>query len=295
MSFDLKLQDSLKTSDDMGQSRKNGMFRTQVLAGYDAFQDKNGVTRFGQKIFEEENMIVLGGSLFTLEKVFGVKSGLTVEFLEDFLPGFKVSGETPLNEFYPKGTVTCLFGVGTGGCGESSTDVKDVKYYERGLVDMIPFRQSAEPLTSEEQQKYWFRKTVNVGGVDKVAYYLKTFESAPEIKVLWNDAEEYEDGSEVQNNVHETASSNTTSINTFIEITFKITAKDVREFFVDNGTVEQTRINTIGLFTGIKHNISTGPTVTDYRQVKMFSKLNFNNEMLVLPKDLTFVYRIFTS
>jgi len=33
----------------------------------------------------------------------------------------------------------------------------------------------------------------------------------------------------------------------------------------------------------------------DYKQVQLFSKLNFYNEMLNLAKDLTFIYRIYAS
>lgn len=33
----------------------------------------------------------------------------------------------------------------------------------------------------------------------------------------------------------------------------------------------------------------------DYKQVKLFSKLNIPNEMLVMNKDMTIIYRIYTS
>ena len=60
-----------------------------------------------------------------------------------------------------------------------------------------------------------------------------------------------------------------------------------------NGNVEQTRINSIGLFTGILADTTAGQK--DYKDVRMFSKLNINNEMLQNLKTLTFIYRIYTS
>ena len=235
-------------------------------------------------------MIVLGGSLFTLEKVFGINSPIAIRDLRDIMS--LPSSDTPITN--NKDTYVCLFGVGTGGAGESMTDVKDVDYYEDTIYDMVPFRQSETELIPEEAAKYWFKKpvTINVDGgqIHKTAYYLKRFETVPEIHVLWRDAEGDEDGSEVGDNVHETPSTNTTPIETFIELTLKITKKDVREFFNDNGNIEATRINSIGLFTGIRNEGDD-----DYQQVKLFSKLNINNEILVLAKDLTISYRIYTS
>ena len=286
----MKLRDNLNNKDKVSFSMNPSPYtRTKIIGGYDAYQDKNGVTQFGEVVFETENMIVLGGSLFTLEKVFGVKSSLTVDPLNTFMDIANTGTEitTDIN------TYVCLFGVGTGGAGESITDVKDVKYYEREIFDMVPFRQTADELTPDETGKYWFRKSIDVGGVEKTAYYLKKFETTPKIRVLWRDAEGDEDGSEVGAGVHDTSNVNTTPIETFIELTLKITKKDVREFFDDNGNVEVTRINSIGLFTGVLGVLEDG--TQDYKQVKLFSKLNINNEVLTLSKDLTILYRIYTS
>ena len=286
----IKLNDNLNNKDKVSFAMNRSPYaRTKIVAGYDAYKDKNGVTQFGETVFETENMIVLGGSLFTLEKVFGVKSPLTVDSLNNIMEVAN-TGSPVLTD---KDTYVCLFGVGTGGAGESITDVKDVRYYEREIMDMVPLRQTSDELTSDEAAKYWFKKTVNISGVDKTAYYLKRFETDPEIRVLWRDAEGDEDGSEVGSNVHETSSLNTTPIETFIELTLKITKKDVREYFNDLGNVEVTRINSIGLFTGVLGVLEDGSQ--DYKDVKLFSKLNINNEVLTLAKDLTIAYRIYTS
>ena len=42
-------------------------------------------TLTGDKLFEEENQIVLGGALFILEKVFNVEAPINVEYLNDIM------------------------------------------------------------------------------------------------------------------------------------------------------------------------------------------------------------------
>lgn len=278
----LSPQDALSFSFD----KPKPYCRTQIIGGYDLSVDAKGMSQLGEVLFEEENQIVLGGALFTLEKVWGVQSPLTVAYLNDIL-GIANDGP-PMIDVYPRENTVCLFGVGTGGCGDASTAVKDVKFQEREIVDMVPFRVVDTPLAGSEKDKYWFHKELNNG---KHAYYLKAFESNPQIKVLWKDGTDDEDGTEVENGVEN--SSRTEGIETFVEMILNISKKDIREWFEMNGQIDQTRINSIALCTGAKGDLADG--TKDYKQVKMFSKLNINNEMLVLAKDLTIIYRVYTS
>ena len=287
------LTDRLGYSDKISSHGKKPL-RTKIVGGYDAYTDKCGVTRFGEVVFETENMIVLGGSQFTLEKLFGVRSELDIQYLEDIYAdaGFTPSTITDNNVYLPNATV-CLFGVGVGGADESITSVHDVKYYERDmgtLGEWIPIRRVEGSLTVDEAAKYHFKRTVNIGDGEKTEYYLKKFEYEPTIKILWANGEGGEDGTQVNSDVHTTPNSNETPIETFIEMTLKISKKDVREYFTDNMHIEQARINSIGLFSAVYDD-----GVEDYRKVKLFSKLNINNEMLSNSKDLTIVYRIYTS
>lgn len=279
----LNLQDSIETKGSiigdegvLDASMEKAVFRTRI----------QGFNELGELLFTTQNNTVIGGALFTLEKLFGVNAGLTVDTLNNIM-GVGTTGAA-VSMPYPKETVVCLFGVGTGGAGESITSVKPVDFKERTIMDMIPFRYTEVPLSTVDQQRYWFRKTDPNG---KVGYYLKNFESAPITRSLWKDAEGDEDGTEVQAGVH--TSTRTEGIETFVEITLKISKQDCREFFEFNGNIEQARINSIGLFTGIKSTLADGKA--EYKQVKLFSKLNINNEMLTLAKDLTIVYRIYTS
>ena len=280
----LELNDNLKNRDEIVNGKikplrmenQNKVLRTQII-GLD--------TLTGEKLWETENQIVLGGALFILEKCFNVEAPINVDYLNDIMG---INNMDPIEEIYPKDTHVCLFGVGIGGCGDAYTSVVDVKYYEREIFDMIPFRITDEEFTGADVDKYWLKRH-EVDG--KISYFLKSFESPAEIKVLWRDGEEGEDGSEVGTGVHNTE--RTEPIETFVEMILKVNKKDCREYFEMNGNIEAARINSIGLFTGILSTNEYGER--DYKQVKLFSKLNIPNEMLVLSKDITIVYRIFTS
>lgn len=273
---ELKLQDNIDHGDVLSFEMAKPGFKTDIRA----------FNELGEQVFRTENRIVLGGALFVLEKVFGVTSPLTVDYLNNIM-GIATTG-TNITEIYPKNTVVCLFGVGIGGAGESIASVKDVSIKEREIVNMIPFRVTDTALSSADAAKYFFKKDMGSG---RTGYYLKKFESTPTIKALWKDAEGDEDGTEVTSGVH--SSTRTEPIESFVEIVLKINKNDCREWFEINGNVEQTRINSIGLFTGIESTLADGSK--DYKQVKLFSKLNINNEMLDNAKELTVVYRIYTS
>lgn len=239
---------------------------------------------FGNTIFEEENQVVIGGTLFTMEKVWGVKPTLEIETINSIM-GIASDGPAVTDS---KNTFVCLFGLGTGGAGDTSKSVKDVKYYEREIFDMIPLRVPDGELTEQEKLQYFFHTRLQNG---REAYYLKRFEDTPKIISLWKDGAEGEDGTEVENGVHLTQ--RVEPIESFVEMHLKITKKDVREYFEMNGDIEEARFNSIGLFTGVLCDLGDG--TYDYKQVKLFSKLNIPNEPLVLRKDMDIYYRIYTS
>lgn len=282
----LQINDNLNSKDLISFNKPSVLNRTKILGGYDFYKDRRGVSQLGEVLFEEENQIVLGGALFILEKIFNTSAPISTGYLNDIMG---VATYEPVTTIYPKDTAVCLFGVGIGGASDNiAASVNDVKFYENNIVSMVPLRQTSMALTSEEAPKYWFKK-LNPDGT--ISYYLKKFETNPEIKVLWKDAEGDEDGTAVEAGVENT--SRTEPIETFVELILKISKKDVREYFELNGNISQARINSIGLFTGIPGLLADG--TSDYKQVKMFSKLNIPNEMLVLSKDLTIIYRIYTS
>lgn len=311
------ITDNLSTKDGITISKASPGFRTQIIAGYDHFVDEMGHSRFGEVVFEEENMTLIGGSIFTLEKLFGVRmnpnimavSQLSDVFASDGINGPDVWSRASTDNL-PAENVVCLFGVGIGGAGNSIGNVKDVKYYQRTLDSMVPLRMVTDDseLSISEHSKYFCRSESD----GLVSYYLKKFDNV-EIKCKWRDSDDEGEGSNVTSDYYNTSDTVTTPMETFVELTLKITKDDIREYFEieNNGeNVELARVNTVGLFTGISKNLETpipveydtsiGTTepyyrTTDYDQVTCFSALNFDNIMLSLPKELTIIYRIFTK
>ncbi|MDD3172235.1 MAG: hypothetical protein PHF63_00975 [Herbinix sp.] len=261
-------------------------FKTKIIGGHGLYTDDNGMTHLREVLMETHNEIVIGGTLFALEKMFGVRSSLTIDYLNNIL-GIATGG-TDVESQYLSNNFVCLFGVGIGGSGDSIGSKKDVKFVERELGNMVPFRHTSETLSGTDANRYWFKKT---NPDSKVSYYLKTFETAPVIKALWDDGTGDEDGTEVTSNVWQSA--RTEDIEVFVELILKVDKTDIVEWFEANGNIEQCRVNSIGLFTGVQANVGSG--VTDYKLVKMISKFNFNNEMLDMSKDLEFIYRIYTA
>lgn len=308
------LQDKLNSVDNLN-ILQNKPLRTQIIGGFDPFPDKFGRTQFGTVVFEEENMVVLGGSIFILEKLFGdrIKDGSTpvsVPKIENFLPDpYKTaySGTNYVDDGYSytsnliESNIVCLFGVGIGGSGDSINDVKDVHYYDASIDEMIPMREvvNDSDLTVDEHEKYWVRCAPD--NLDYKRFYLKSFENIG-IYSKWRDSVEEAEGTTVKiETVHTTTNVNT-PIETYVELTLRINRDDVREYFEHNANTEVSRVNSIALFSGTKRELADHITIEgaatrnyEYDDVKMFSKLNIGNEILTLPKDLTILYRIFTS
>ena len=276
----MTLRDKINTRDEIAPA---GVERIKHASPY--YRTKVwGVDEFGQTLFEEENQVVLGGSLFTLQKVWGVESPLSIATLNTIM-NVATTGDAVKDL---KNTFVCLFGVGYGGAGDTAKSVKDVKYYEREVFDMVPLRVPEGDLTEEEKLQYFFKKPLEDS---RNGYYLKKFESDPEIKVLWKDGVEGEDGTIVEDGVHSTQ--RTEPIEAFVEMHLKITKKDIREFFEMNGNIEEARFNSIGLFTGVLSDLGGGNY--DYKEVRLFSKLNIPNEYLTLRKDMDIYYRVYAS
>lgn len=275
------LNDKIVTFEQFTQSDKKG-FRTEIIA----------TDEFGNELFRTENQTVLAGGMFVLEKLFNIRATLDVDTINNIMGINSEDSNKP--GVYTFDDIVCLWGIGCGGSGEAFGSVREVKYYEREIgqngqseTQMIPFRLVKLPLEGVDADKYYMRKQIG----EYYAYYAKGFEIDPFIKVLWKDGAEGVDGSEVPPDVYNT--DRTDEIETFVELHLKITKYDVKEWFEYNGEVEKARINTIGLFLGRKYEVEPGRY--DYTNVKLFSKLNFDNEPLVNNKEINFTYRIFIA
>lgn len=272
------------------KEKQKSPFRTEISA-YD---------EFGDVLFTlEHNMVVLGGAITVLEKMWNIRSSLVIDTINNINQINPAVQST--TELLPQDDYVCLWGVGIGGSGDAFGSVRDVKYYEREIGqngqsnEFIPFRTVTTALEGEDVQKYTLSKSVGTGFT---AYYAKTFETEPFIRSLWRDGLEGEDGTEVTDGVHNTQ--RTEDIETFVEMHMKVDQNDIREWFEMNGNIEQARFNTIGLFTArLTANGSGGYNATN---VKLFTKFNFDNEPLGAGlsstgsgKTVSIIYRIYAS
>ena len=250
---------------------------------------------FGEKIFTQEtNETVLGGALTVLEKLAGIKSPLKVGSINSIMG---INDTVPASDSSAgNDDILCLWGVGVGGSGDAFGSRRVVKFQEREVgqnghpEQMLPFRVVPEPFdaTDENAARYFMMRQRSDGYYE---YFLKTFEIDPIIKVLYKDGAEGEDGTEVESDVYNTTRED--GIEAFMEMHLKITKNDIREYFERVGEIEMARFNTIALFTARKTEISEGRN--EYINVKMFSKINIDNEPLQAAKELQIQYRLYVS
>lgn len=266
-------------------------------------------------IFSEENMVTIGGCQYAMERLFEVSCDqITVPTmytannigLPDSLPPSETyaspKGDKPVHYLY--GHHVQLFGVGTTGTAENDVTVHPVDYRDNNIElsrltsdnltltgTMIPFRFTAETLEQTDRKKYFGKKVAVTG---ETGYYLKTFESDPKIKHIWKTGDDDDTETEVPSSSVWEVNAGSNAIESFTDIVLKITKKDVKEWFINLGQEERTRINTIALFTG-RYVPSLSNDAGDFQDVRLFSKLNIPTEYLSLNKDLNIIYRVYTS
>ena len=267
----------------------NGI-RGEIVAGYSCSVDPvTGLSTIGEQIVRKKNQILMGGSIYALEKIFNVSSSLTVEYLNNIL-GIGLTGNS-ITERFPKNNCICLWTIGNGGAGSSLDDIYDVLQQQRDLRGQIPFRVVDAPFEtgSDEDNKYWMMKQLDDG---KYAYYAKTFETTPVISALWKDAGADKDGSPVVESDYN--STRTTPIETFAEVVLRLEVTDLREYYdLYQATAGTPRFNTFGLCTGILGTLEDG--TSEYKQVRQATGVAFNNEVLHMEKDLYIRYRFYTK
>lgn len=271
--------------------QKRGI-RGEVLVGKDVQIDPNtGISVLGETIFRkdfEPNEILLSGSIFALEKMFNVTSGINIEYLNSIMNIGTTGPE--IIEKIPRDNCICLWTVGLGGCGDNRKDVKHVYQQQRQLSQIIPFRVVDEPFKegTEEYEKYYLMRQENDG---RYAYYGKTFFKTPVIQALWKDASNDEDGSPVVESDY--TSTRNTPIEVFIECICTIEKDDFREYFELYDDIDDARFNEIGLVSGIKSSVDDGRA--EYKHAHQVSCCHFTNEPLHMEKDMTIIYRWYSA
>ena len=292
---------------------------------------KLGEPMFRKEIVKPEyvghNMVTLGGCQLAMELLFGVRGPYDIPTLYD--GNANLSGIGITNSNYPgttnadatykvpvvggggglDGTTTAvihrpgdfvqLFGIGITGTAENDVTIHPVSYRENHIEmsvvstdnsringTMIPFK-IASSLSNEDKVKYFGKKSAGSGNY---AYYLKRFENTPVIKHIWRTDDYNEPETEVSSEDVWSINLGSNIVESFAECVLKITKNDTKDYFNSMPDPERARINTVALFSG-EYIASSG----DYRDVKLFSKLNIPTEYLSLNKDLNIIYRVYTS
>lgn len=252
--------------------------------------DENGISKLGECVVRRRkpNEILLGGSIYALEKMFNVACDVHVEYLNNIM-NIGTTGPA-IMEKYPKENGICLWTVGIGGCGDSRKDITHVYQQQRTLDKIIPFRVVEEPFAEgmEEYEKYYLMKQEPDG---KFAYYGKRFAKAPVILPLWKDAAKDEDGSMVTESDY--TSKRTTPIEVFAEAVCTIEKDDFREWFDLYDEIDEVRFNEVGLCTGVLSRVEDGRP--EYKQVRQASCCHFTNDPLHMEKDMSIIYRWYSA
>jgi hypothetical protein len=282
--------------------------------------------------FVNENTVVLGGALLALKKLFYNKDDADSSSSEDARGGaagrdyIKFMPGTLNDKFNINNTIAyadtdsrvCLFGCGTGGASNEWGSVYDPDFKLWNLGEMaidntygvnlsntwIPFRVSPDDTISPDEtgnvpSNYFFRTPVNLsaGSNTGYAWYLKEFTNNKQvpIKALWQDTlDPSDDGSEIRTeSLSDEQMNRTDLIECFGECMLTITEDDLREFYIAAGNLAQAKFNQIGLFTGVKKEISAN--YYDYVGVRLFSVVNFNNVSLQEPSTNVYLYRIYSA
>lgn len=252
--------------------------------------DSRGISILGENLVRpwKPNEILLGGSIFALEKMFNVPCAIHVEYINNIM-NIGTTGPA-ITEKYPKENGIQLWTVGIGGCGDSRKDITHVFQQQRTLNTIIPFRVVEEPFAEgqEEFEKYFLMRQEKDG---KYAYYGKRFAKDPVIIPLWKDAAKDEDGSPVTEADY--SSTRTTPIECFAEAVCTIEKDDFREWFDLYDEIDEVRFNEIGLCTGVLSRTEDGRP--EYKQVRQASCCHFTNDPLHMEKDMSIIYRWYSA
>ena len=241
----------------------------------------------GEILGEYHNKVVVAGSQTQAMNMFGVDKDV-------MLPSYNT--EMELDNSQPDSTEpanvprVCLFCVSDNGCGTTPKDiyVSSVKdrvhpanlYDEQtGTINQItdpdqftsdmimPFRyvDVANDLNSDLRKYYFGRKEFVFPGGTKVGYYFKTFDTEPQLHIM------YTDGTQVNDNMYH--DNNTLDIECYVEMRLRITRLDFRDYFENALGWDKARISTVSLCSAW---YSDEGQYRWYNDIQPYSLLNFS-------------------
>ena len=237
----------------------------------------------GEVIYEKlHNKVIVSGSAFTAAKHFNITPSVFTPSYNTILGLDQSVNEPFTGPGIRREEQVYLFAVGTDGCGEQASQVYDVNYSKWIAPEsLVPFRYQLDSndLGLYLRDKYFGRRIMG----NRIAYYFKAFESAPEFK------QQYIDGTPIDENVF--TSARVDEIESYVELNLKITKEDCRDFFRATTGINDAKVNTISLLTAWKKTIDG---VVYFQDIRPLTKLNFPNEALIDDsKGLDIIYHIY--
>ena len=264
----------------------------------------------GKAIFTKtlgHNDLLVTGAVFFSEKGNNVRSGYRTTSLDEKYDVHRRDVDYTDADWREKisDEKICGIMIGNGGCGNTYNEVYKVNRSALSVPGMIPFRvgeivvddlpldqdpyaigaiegvNKREGITPAVRNKYFL---CAVDG-KYVYFYGKTWDTAPEINVL------YEDGTTVPLNANELITDK--FVRVFTKYSVTIDQSDVREWFKkNNGSTLQSLVNSIGLVTGWPVDDPWGhPEFCNVRGITTFNMEN--HELKDSESTIEITYRLF--
>lgn len=231
--------------------------------------------------FEEDNKVLIDGSMYTAGKHFGLLPKVN---LPTYNTALNLENIVPLTASEQLDAKVFLFCVGTSGCGPENSQKYDVNYTKWiAPEDLVPFRYQLKDndLGATLRNKYFGRK--EIVAANRIAYYFKGFDIEPYMVA------QYTDGTPIDENVY--ISDNDTDAEVYVEMKLSITKEDCRDFPIATSGINDARINTISLCSAYP---KTYNGYTYYQGIRPFTRLNFSNESLIdLTKGIDIIYDLY--
>ena len=233
-------------------------------------------------LYEGKNKIILPGAINTACKHWGLSPIVTLPNYNKEL-NLTTSNIDLTESVNEQDKFISLFCIGTGGCGPEASQVYPVNF-DKWITpeEMIPFqyRHKNNDLNPAEREIYFGRKPIG----DYIAYYFKAFHTAPEMKI------QYIDGTPITSNVYNT--DNGMEVEAFVETKMKITKQDARDYFERTVGLNEARVSSISLLTGLP--VSSADGFTYYKDVQPMTRYNFSVSSLSdLTKGLDIIYQVY--
>lgn len=233
----------------------------------------------GEVLWTGHNKLVIAGAGFLARAMFDIDTPeITVSYNTALNLDNTISGVTVTDNRMK----TCLFCVGTNGCGRENSQVYDVDYTKWIDPDsIVPFQYMpiVKDIKAVQRSIYFGKKTT----AENHIYYFKSFDSDPQL------IQQYTDGTLVDATVY--TNNTTMEAETYVAMTMSIDKFDCRDYFIATTGIKDARINTISLCTAW-YRVIDGYRY--YQDIRPITRLNFPNESLIdLRKGIDIEYYVY--